>query len=47
MPALPQQYPAEQVFIFFQKIVVLKTAVYVLSLSEGQTKHLGKDGVKQ
>lgn len=31
----------------FSKIVVLKTAVYVLSLSEGQTKHLGKDGVKQ
>lgn len=33
----------EQVFIFFG-IVVLKTAGDVLSLSEGQTKHLGKDG---
>nr|DAO39555.1 MAG TPA: hypothetical protein [Caudoviricetes sp.] len=26
--------------------MVLKTPAYVLSLSEGQTKHLGKDGVK-
>jgi len=31
-------------FLYFFEIVVLKTAGDVLSLSEGQTKHLGKDG---
>ena len=34
----------EQVFIIFFEIVVLKTIADVLSLSEGQTKHLGKEG---
>lgn len=31
-------------FLYFFEIAVLKTAGDVLSLSEGQTKHLGKDG---
>ena len=31
-------------FYIFSEIAVLKTAGDVLSLSEGQTKHLGKDG---
>ena len=31
-------------FLYFFEIVVLKTARAVLSLSEGQAKHLGKDG---
>ena len=31
-------------FLYFFEIVVLKIAGDVLSLSEGQTKHLGKDG---
>lgn len=31
-------------FSYFFEIAVLKTAGDVLSLSEGQTKHLGKDG---
>lgn len=44
MPVPSHQYVVEQVFIFFLKNTVLKTAAYVLSLSEGQTKHLGKDG---
>lgn len=44
MPVPSHQYVVEQVFINFLKNTVLKTAAYVLSLSEGQTKHLGKDG---
>gem|GEM_PF-570846 len=43
MPVPSQHYVVEQVFIYF-KIMVLKTVGDVLSLSEGQTKHLGKDG---
>ena len=40
MPVPPQKYVVERFF----KIVVLKTAGDVLSLSEGQKKHLGKEG---
>lgn len=36
-------YVVEQVKKLFRNLV-LKTALNVLSLSEGQTKHLGKDG---